>query len=218
MIYRRSLSLLLFTACVSVSAATAGAADSLLFSPQAIIRWEHHAFAGETDYTLAEQAAGSAVHAVCAGNAASGLFLRQEIDLRKTPIIEWRWRVGETLSGMDETKKAGDDYPARLYVVDEHGIFKWRTRALNYVWASRQPAGTDWPNAFASQAHMIAVRSGAPVKENQWFVERRNIRADFRHYHDRDVTRINVVAIMTDCDNTGQRTQAWYGEIRFLPE
>lgn len=84
--------------------------------------------------------------------------------------------------------------------------------------ASSQPVGTDWPNAFTSQAHMIAVRSHKPEPEGHSSVERRNIRAEFRCYHDRDLSRFNAVAIMTDCDNTWQRSKAWYGEIRFLPE
>ncbi len=94
---------------------------------------------------------------------------------------------------------------------------RWRTRALNYVWSSKKERGADWPNAYASQARMIAVRSGEDA-DGVWRTERRNVLEDFQRYHDRSPDEINAVAIMTDCDDVGQPVEAWYGEIRFLPE
>lgn len=210
----RRHSVLAVAALLAAPAIAAGAKQR--FSPAELLDWEAHSFAGETRYALAEPPRGAAVHAVCDDGSASGLFYRGEIDLMETPVVEWRWRAGELPEGVDETTRAGDDYAARLYAVDEHNILRWRTRALNYVWSADRPVGSDWPNAFASQAHMIAVASGAP-DDDGWVVHRRNLRADFRRYHDRDLERLDALAIMTDCDNTGQRTEAWYGEIRLLP-
>lgn len=187
-------------------------AEPLAFTPREILAtWQRESFQGETAYMLD----GEALKARCS-NSASGLFLRQTIDLRATPVIEWSWRVDAVFDGaVDETTKAGDDFPARLYVVRENAVLVWRTRALNYVWASAMPAGASWPNPFAAQAQMIALRSGAP---GQWARERRNIREDFRRHHGQEVERIDAVAIMTDCDNRNATAEAWYGPIRFLPE
>ncbi len=189
----------------------------LAFTPADIIEWEPHSFAGETDYQLVEIDGREAIHAHCTEGTASGLFYEEDINLSETPILEWEWRVDETFSGIDETVKAGDDYAARLYVVDEHRILRWRTRALNYVWASEKEVGTDWPNAYASQARMIAVRSGDDAGSG-WQTERRNVIEDFARYHDRDLDEINAVAIMTDCDDVGEEMAAWYGNIRFTSE
>ena len=187
------------------------------FGPADIIGWEPHSFVGTTDYQLVETDGRLAVQATCTDGTASGLFYRRDIDLTQTPIIEWEWRVDETLTGIDETTRSGDDYPARLYLVDESPVLRWRTRALNYVWSSKAERGEDWPNAFASQARMIAVAT-AEDAGNGWRTERRNVLEDFRRFHDREPARISTVAVMTDCDNTGQETRAWYGNIRFLPE
>lgn len=201
-------------ALAALLATAAPARAGPAFSPDAIARWRAHAFAGQTSYRLVETDAGPAVHARC-DRAASGLFLDAPVDLRETPILEWTWRVDATLDpAVDETTRAGDDFPARLYVVQGGGLLRWRTRALNYVWASGQPAGADWPNPFAAQAHMIAVRSGPG---GGWRTERRDVREDFRRFHGRDVDVIDAVAIMTDCDNRGVTAEAWYGAIRFLP-
>jgi hypothetical protein len=201
-------------ACIGLATSTSG---GTAFGPEDIITWEPHAFTGVTDYRLLEVDGRLAVAATCTDGTASGLFYRKDIDLTATPILEWEWRVDETLEGIDETTRSGDDYPARLYVVDEAPVLRWRTRALNYVWSSTSPRDTDWPNAFAAQARMIAVASAAEAGQG-WRTERRNVRDDFRRFHDREPERINAVAVMTDCDNTGQETRAFYGSIRFLRE
>lgn len=190
-------------------------AEPLVFTPREILAtWQRESFQGETAYAMD----GEALRARCR-DSASGLFLRQTIDLRRTPILEWSWRVDSVFDGaLDETTKAGDDFPARLYVVRESTVLVWRTRAINYVWASAQPLGTDWANPFAAQARMVALRSGPPAAPGQWVTERRNIAADFRRYHGRDIEAIDAVAIMTDCDNRGGTAEAWYGPIRFLAE
>jgi hypothetical protein len=203
---------LALAALAAVAADSAPAATA--FAAGAIAAWRPHAFDGETEYRLVDTEAGPAVRARCDGGA-SGLFLDAPVDLRETPILEWRWRVDETFDpDADETVKAGDDFPARLYVVKDGGVLRWRTRAVNYVWASGRPEGADWPNPFASQAHMVAVRSGPG---DGWRTERRDVRADFRRFHGEEVDVIDAVAIMTDCDNRGGSAEAWYGEIRFLP-
>lgn len=93
----------------------------------------------------------------------------------------------------------------------------WRSRAVNYVWASAMPVGTSWPNAYLGQTHMVALRSGPPDAPGQWMTERRNVRDDFRRFHGMEIDSIDAVAIMTDCDDLGATAEAWYGGLRFLP-
>ena len=199
-------------------AAIAGAAPGMTFAPGAILDWESHSFEGQTRYELVGTDQGEAIHARCEGASASGLFRRETVNLKKTPVIEWRWRVDEPINAGDETRKSGDDFAARIYAVDEYSYLRWRTRAISYVWASEQPAGSAWENPHQSRAHMVAVASGSPEKgDDGWRTQRRNLREDFSRFHDRDLEEINVIAIMTDCDDTGESTEAWYGDIRFLP-
>jgi hypothetical protein len=183
------------------------------FGPADIAAWTAHSFEGETAYETVTLDGEPALEARCDASA-SGRFLEREIDLTATPIIEWRWRVDDGLPPVEnERAKAGDDFAARLYVVRE-GFLPWQSRAVNYVWAATAPAGADWPNPFASQAHMVALQSGPG---GGWRTERRDIRADFARFHGVEADTIDVVAIMTDCDNTGGTARAWYGEIRLLP-
>jgi hypothetical protein len=114
---------------------------------------------------------------------------------------------------IDETTKSGDDYPVRVYGVFDGGLLQWRTEAVNYVWASNRPEGSTWPNAYASQAMMKALQSGAS-RAGEWVTERVDLAKDFRSLHGSSHGIIHGLAIMTDCDDIGKPIEGWYGEIR----
>jgi hypothetical protein len=183
--------------------------------PADILAWERRDFADPTLYQLDEYAGQTLLRAQCR-DAASALYLETTVDLRETPILEWSWMVGSVFDNIDETGKSGDDYPVRLYVVKDGGLLAWRTRAVNYVWSSHQPTGAQWTNAYASQAQMLALQSGPP-EQTKLVTERRNVREDFERLHGVTLDSVDGIAIMTDCDDSGQAVTGWYGSIRWLP-
>lgn len=175
--------------------------------------WQPWRFSGETRYTLVEIDGRRAVKAVSDASA-SGYYRRITVDLNQAPVLRWSWRVENTYGQVDETLKAGDDSPARVFVLSSHPLFFWRTRALAYVWSNAQPAGSDWPSAYTSSERVIAVRSGQEGL-GEWHQERRNVRDDFKRYFGKEVRYVDAVAFMTDSDNTGRRAVAYYGDIFF---
>ena len=204
--------------CLVTVVSTTAAAER--YTPADIVDWKSRSFEGRTDYALVSSEEANAEHAAvrarCSNASASGRVLEREHRLADAPILEWRWRVDATYNGLEETRKSGDDYPARVYVVAE----RWpafRSRAINYVWASSQPEGATWENAFADQFIMVAVRSGRN-QLGEWVTERRNVLEDFQRLHDLKPDSIDALAIMTDCDNAGQTATAWYGPIRWIKE
>ncbi|WP_394752764.1 DUF3047 domain-containing protein [Crenothrix sp.] len=192
--------------------------DNLLmlgdFSSGSLTNWQIREFKNKTQYQFIDDA-GTKVLKAESVNSASGLFKEQRIDLQKTPILNWRWRVDNMLGKIDEQSRSGDDYAARIYVVVPSGIAFWRTKAINYVWASTTPKGKAWPNAFAGDnVMMIAVRS-SDDKTGTWYTEKRNVLADFKQQFHEDIPYIDAVAIMTDTDNTQGKATAYYGDIYF---
>lgn len=183
------------------------------YSPKDMLDWQVKRFAEPTQYKLD----GGKLQAQCRGGEASALYIEQQIDLRETPTLSWSWAVSGVYSGIDETSKAGDDYPVRVYVVKDGGLLPWRTLAVNYVWSSSQPEGSHWPNAFTGNAQMLAVQSGEPKQPGELVSERRDVREDFKQLHGKDLQQIDGIALMTDCDNAGQPVTGWYGAIEWLP-
>jgi len=185
-----------------------------------------------THYALVQNGDRVAVRADADGSA-SGLIRDIRIDPREYPVVRWRWKVANLLERADITRKDGDDYPARLYIVfrsdrerlgawEKAKIFFYRllhgeeppTGALSYIWDARAPQGAIAPNAYTGRVRMIVVQSGA-ARLNRWIAEERNLLDDYRAAFGSEPPPVVGVAIMTDTDNTGEAATAWYGDIAF---
>jgi len=183
------------------------------FSENSLSGWQEKEFEGKTIYGLT-QLDDNNVLSTSSSNAASGLFKKVDVDLTKSPVLHWSWKIKNTLKSPDERKKAGDDFAARIYVVFSDGPFFWQTKTLNYVWANQAQREEYWPNPYTNNAQMFAVRSG-DNQTGQWHVENRNVLNDIQKVFGKKVTHIEAIAIMTDTDQTGATTQAWFGDIWF---
>lgn len=187
--------------------------DIARFSQGDLSEWQSKVFSGRTTYTLREKNGRTSLHAN-SNATASGLYRKISIDLDKTPILNWSWKVDQVLTGNDEQTRAGDDYPARVYVVFSDSFMFWRTRAINYVWSNHQPIDSSWFNAFTANAGMIAVESGND-RTGHWITESRNVLTDYRRLFNKEPGQVDAIAIMTDTDNTRSMASAWYGDIWF---
>ena len=206
-----------FLVFLSVPAGAEVAGEKLMigaFSSGSLDHWETKEFKGQTNYQIVDLG-GNRVLKAESNDSASGLYKEQRIDLQKTPFMNWRWRIENRLGNINEQAKSGDDYAARVYVIVSGGFAFWRTKAINYVWASTSPKGKIWPNAFAGDhAMMIALRSSND-KTSTWYTEKRNILADLKQQFGEDIHYIDAVAVMTDTDNAHGKATAYYGDIYF---
>lgn len=213
LVYRQAATAIIALGIVWSTAAWAAKLEIGNFADGELAGWKEKVFSGKTAYQLVKQDDGWLLMATSKVTA-SGLYKKQSVDLTKTPYLNWTWKVDNVLDGVDERTKAGDDYPARIYVVFSGGLLFWKTRALSYVWSSNQPVNSAWPNAFTANTHMVAARSGT-AKLGITLQEKRNVREDFRRHFGEDVTEADAIAIMTDTDNSGLAATAHYGNIYF---
>jgi hypothetical protein len=184
------------------------------FSAGDLAGWQPKRFRGETSYSLVVDGERRVLKAHSRA-AASGLYKEVDLDPAKYPVLRWSWKIGGTIPNGDERTKAGDDYAARVYIVFPRTLF-WKTKAINYIWANRLPQGESLPNAFTSNAVMVAVESGNG-KAGTWVAEERNVYEDYRALFGEDPPAIGAVALMTDTDNTGGEAEAYYGDIALGP-
>ena len=180
------------------------------FSAGDLSGWKNKVFQGETSYSLVADGERRVLKAESNG-AASGLFKEVKLDPRKYAVLRWSWKIEGTIPNGNERTKEGDDYAARVYIVFPRTLF-WKTKAINYIWANRLPKGESLPNAFTSNAMMVAVESG-DGKAGTWVAEERNLYEDYRRLFGEDPPEIGAVALMTDTDNTGGAAVAYYGDI-----
>lgn len=195
--------------------------------------WEQMAFrkrAEPTQYALV-RVNGTVVVRARSTASASGLITRQRVDLRDTPVLEWRWKVEDVLDGGDARTKDGDDFAARVFVTFDYddlgfgarikrralkalGYDDVPSRALVYVWANRIKPGTVLSSPYTDWVKTMALQSG-PEHAGQWRREVRNVRADYRAAFGEEPPPVNGVALMTDTDDTGEAATAYYGDVRF---
>ena len=185
--------------------------NTIALSPLDI--WQEQKFVGETDYSVIEVEGKIAIKATSDGTA-SMLLQEMEIDLTKTPYINWQWRVENIIEKDDEHAKAGDDYPARIYIAVPNSFLSIYPRALNYVWASTSTQDTHWKNPYTDKVIMLAVQSG-DKNTGQWISEKRNLREDLKKVFGKDFKKIKGLAIMTDTDNLQASATAFYKDIYF---
>ncbi|HQT62018.1 MULTISPECIES: DUF3047 domain-containing protein [unclassified Acidiphilium] len=205
-------------------AAPAGAAapQPPAFSSGTLAGWAVKHFDGRhvTQYGIARSGGSPVLQAICR-DSASGLIWKHRIDLDKTPVMSWRWKIAHVYAGLDPHAKSGDDYPARVYVVAGNPLLPWTLRSLVYVWANgpvtaakQGPHGTKfYPDPYTSQAEIVALRQG-PDGAGGWVSEQRNLKADLARAFGGHRHIIGAVAVMTDCDDSHSHGRAWYGDIR----
>ena len=176
---------------------------------------------------------GTTVLRVRSDAAASSLTRAVSIDTAATPVLQWRWEVSGAVKGSDLRHKHGDDYAARLYVFFDfpadrlsmsermaiaaarllHGA-QVPTAALCYVWGTAQSVGTIAPNPYTDRVRMIVLQSGN-AEAGRWKDESRDLRADFQAAFGEAAPNITGIAVSADTDNTGERVEARFGDIRF---
>ncbi|MDX8398244.1 MAG: DUF3047 domain-containing protein [Mariprofundaceae bacterium] len=188
------------------------------FSKTQLDGWKHKKFNGQTLYTLVTDSRlkTQVLQAVSLASA-SGLFFEKKINLEKTPYLHWSWKADRAFKVINENKKEGDDFIARIYVVIDGGIFFWKTRALSYVWSSSHQKFESWDNPYTSNTKMYAVDSGS-INIGSWQYYKRNIRDDLRELFGDDLKSIDAIAIMTDTDNSEQAATSFYGDIYFTAD
>jgi hypothetical protein len=205
--------------CLNVNAS----ANLRLLHDADINGWEPQVFSGKSIYTLREHKGRKALQAL-SNSSASGLVLKKKIDLSATPYLNWSWLAEKQLLALDERSKSGDDFVARVYVVIDGGLRVWRTKSLSYVWSSNQDQGVVWDNAFAgSKVKMMSIK-GKYAKTGEWHEEKRNVYQDLIDVFGdkgseaanlKTYQYIDVIAIMTDTDNSEKKAESYYGDIEF---
>lgn len=183
------------------------------FEQDGLQNWESVNFNDETSYDIVSYKGQHVVRAISA-DSASGMLKKMRVDLESTPYLNWSWKVDQSLVGLNERSRGGDDYAARVYVVIKEGMFFWQTKALIYVWSGSEKKDTLWPNAFTSNSQMIALQSG-DNKKGLWVQEKRNVLHDLKRAFGDRFAFIDGVAIMTDTDNSDGQATAYYGDIFF---
>lgn len=195
--------------------------------------WILSRFKRNTEYRLVKDEDGMTVVRADADQSASGIIRELDIDVNKTPQLTWRWRVPALIKSADNTDHNRDDSPVRVILtfdgdhskldVEERAI-AGRVKALTgrempyatimYIWENHRPVNDIIESKHTSRVQMVVVESGIS-RSGRWLSFARNVADDYRRIYGEAPGRIRGIGLMTDTDNTGERTRAYYGDINF---
>ena len=167
----------------------------------------------KTAYSVGSNENGNYLKAI-ADNAASGLGKEIKIDLNKTPFINITWKIEKDIPGIDETAKKGHDFAARVFVIKKTGATALSNRAINYVFSSNQDIGSNSRSPYTKKS-IDNVLATTKTDLNEWVTVKANVKEDFKKFHNLDVNELDGIAIMSDTDNSKQKSITYYQNIYF---
>lgn len=190
-------------------------------------------FRKPSTYALVDDG-GTTVAQGMAEASASGLVEFLDIAPRDRPILTWRWKVAQQVEGANTTQRSGDDAAVRVMISFAGDVqtlpFSDRLffnqvklvtgihipyATLEYVWGAGAPKETVVVNSYTSRIRTLLVQN-TPEPLNEWVTHSRDVVEDFRHAFGEEPGRITAIAVYTDADATGKRSQGYFGDLTFL--
>jgi len=167
--------------------------------------------------------------------SASGILKRLEIDLKKFPVLVWRWKINRVVGMAIESRKDRNDSAARVRVIFGKAapkplkgppeILKFfksfgiqpggkepRGFKIDYIWGNNVPKGDviDYPG---SKNHKMVVVESRNKRANRWVWEKRNLIEDFQEFFRRSPPALIGIMVLTDTDQTNEGVIAHYSSI-----
>lgn len=165
------------------------------------------------DMTVVEDNQARVLH-LKSRNDSSTIAKEVKVNVRETPILEWRWKAVALPPGGDARKKATDDQAAQLYVTFPRFPEALRSRIIGYIWDTTAPEGAIVRSEKTSLVTYVVVRSG--VKDlGRWITESRNVYADYKRIYKEEPGQLGGVSISIDSDDTQSSAESYVGAIRF---
>lgn len=101
------------------------------------------------------------------------------VDLKKTPIVRWRWRATVLPPGADGRDPDKDDQVIGFYV--SSGT-RFKQQSIAYRWETQTPVGSEgtvqYANLFAVK--WFTLRNQNHADGQTFFIEERNVAEDFK--------------------------------------
>ena len=140
--------------------------------------------------------------------------IKGKVNLKQTPVLEWRWKITKLPRGADARKSATDDEAAQIYVAWPRFPEAVRSRIIGYIWDTAAPVGAIFKSEKTGTVHYVVVESG-PAKLGQWITEQRNVAEDFKKIYGAEPDNPGVVSISIDSDDTRSSAEAFVGTLLF---
>jgi hypothetical protein len=149
--------------------------------------------------------------------SSSWAFLRRvDVDLSRTPILAWSWRVDAYPALGDGRRRESDDEPAQVYVLFPGKGLAGRVqpRILGYTWETVPEAGTFYHSPKNDDTRVFVLRSRRDG-QGVWTSEARDVAGDFEKAFGEPAPAPMAVCFQIDSDDTASTAHSAFAALRF---
>ena len=144
-----------------------------------------------------------------------GIIINPRINLKKYPVMRWRWRVLSLPVEGDGRNAKKDDQPVGIYVGTSDGMLK--KKSIAYRWENLTPQGFEGKTSYAGilTVNYITMRDHR-TPNGEWVTEERNVAEDFKRVYGKVPSEF-AISIIGNSQYTQSNTVAEVDFIEFLP-
>ncbi len=142
------------------------------------------------------------------------IYREMNMDVRKFPLLSWKWKITKLPEGADARKNTSDDQAAGIYVIFPKFPSFVNSKLIAYVWETSAPVGAIVKSRKNPMVHYIVVRSGTRNLD-EWITEKRNVLDDYRRVFGSEPPELGGVALAVDADDTFSNAESYFAKIEF---
>ena len=146
--------------------------------------------------------------------ASVSIYREVKLDLKKFPVLSWKWKVTKLPKGADARNVESDDQAAGIYVVFPRFPSFLNSRLIGYVWDTSAPEGSILRSRRNPMVHYIVVRSGMD-NLGRWITEKRNVMNDYFRVFGSEAPDVGGIALMIDTDDTLSDAESYFAKVEF---
>ena len=133
-------------------------------------------------FSVVDNAKGGAsfLHMEADSASASLITKVDDVDLKKTPILRWQWRMDILPQGADGRIKSKDDQAISIYVGTGSAF---NNKSISYRWDTETPKESEGNCSYGLGAVKIKWHTLRNKEDRcgRWFIEERNVAEDFKN-------------------------------------
>jgi len=169
-------------------------------------------------------------------DSASGIKFKKNYDIFKYPVLKFKWKINNVYEKGNALEKDGDDYPIRIYIMFEYNPDNasfWQAikydlaksiygeypphSSLNYIWSNKIQKNKIITSPYTDQAKMVVLDS-SDTHLNKYRVHEVNVLEDYIKAFGENPPKNVTIAIMTDSDNTHEKSLSYIDYIEVKSE
>ncbi|MFO7908123.1 MAG: DUF3047 domain-containing protein [Planctomycetota bacterium] len=168
--------------------------------------------AGQPEFTVEkDDDQGMVLRLHAQGNESDGIYRSVNVDLAKTPFINFSWKVKTHPKGRIGTNR--DDQAVQVQL--NFGRHGFRRRVLSYGFDAKARVGQWYDDSSFVAVNRVLVLNSGKEKLGEWLSHSRNVVEDYRNSYRGNPPRLKNISIFCDSNDSHSESLSYCTEITF---